>query len=418
MELPLKNVRITDITQVGAGPMAMSIFAHFGAEVIHVESLRRLDPSRISGGRLEGAASPGERPWNRSAGFNYTNVNKLGITLDLTTDDGRNLFKALIKISDAVAENFRPGVMERFGLGYEELREINPAIIMLSMPIFGSTGPESGYRGYGLGVEMISGMVNLTGYQGGHPMKSGIHHGDAVEAAHGASALLAALWYRSKTGTGQHIDCASNEANLCIIGEYILDFAMNGQERPRMGNRHHSMAPHGCYRCQGEDKWVTIAIASDREWQQFCGAIGHPDLAVDARFSTIVARKRNEDALDEIVSEWTAGFDPHTVTEILQVAGIAAGPVLDIREILDNPHLKERGFFQKVNHPEVGEVTCDLVRAKLSKTPGRVRIPAPCLGEHNKYVFQELLGLSDQEFAHLEEKGIIGSVPLGQRASK
>ena len=411
MELALQNIRVIDATQVAAGPVATGILAQFGAEVIHVESPKRLDITR-SQGLPASLQDPHAEPWNQGPVFNYVNANKLGITIDLTTSEGCELFKALTRISDVVVDNYRPGVMKGFGLGYEELSEVNPSIIVVSMPIFGSTGPEAQYRGYGIGVEMIAGATHLTGYQEGPPMKSGIHHGDAVEAAHAAAATLVALWYRRRTGKGQHIDSASNEANIGIVGEHILDFLMNDRVRPRMGNRHHSMAPHGCYRCQGEDKWLTIAVASDQEWQRLCDVMGCPDLTADARFSTAIARKINEDALDEIINRWTEPLDHYTAARVLQAAGIAAAPVLDTSEIVEDPHFKERGFVQTVVHKKAGEVPVEPVRVRLSKTPGSNRVAAPCFGEHNEYVFNVLLGMSAEEIASLEQKGIVGATPL------
>lgn len=411
MESILKSIRVVDVTQVAAGPIVTSTLARFGAEVIHVESLRRLDPSR-SPVIPHASGGPTDRPWNRAPVFNFLNANKLSATMDMTTDEGRDLFKALVRISDVVVENFRPGTMESFGCSYEELKEINPTIIVLSMPIFGSTGPEAKYRGYGLGVEMISGMANLTGYEGAPPMKSGIHHGDAVEAAHALGALLAALWYRRRTGRGQHIDSASSEANVCILGETMLGYSMNARAKPRMGNRHPFMAPHGSYSCHGDDRWVAIAVASDEEWQRLCGIMQSPELATDARFSSALARKENEDALDEIIGRWAAELEPWRVTDMLQSAGIAAGPVLDSREIFEDPHLNQRGFFQRVVHPEAGETICDPVRFKLLRTQSSIKTPAPCLGEHNQYVLRELLGIPESEIAVLEEKGIIGTVPI------
>jgi crotonobetainyl-CoA:carnitine CoA-transferase CaiB-like acyl-CoA transferase len=405
--LPLEGVRIVDLTHWGAGPLATSYLAEAGAEVIKVESPDHVDPIRY----IHYDPVPADRPWNQSSWFNFMNLNKLGITLDLTTETGSQLFLELVGKCDLVAENFRGGVMEKFGLGYDELRTVNPRIIMLSMPLYGATGPWRNYRGVGIGCEMIAGLVELSGYEDGPPMKSGIHHADAFEAAMAASAMLTALYHQRRTGKGQHIDSASTEAVTCCLGETLLGYAMNGRVPPRTGNRDPQFAPHGCYPCKGEDKWVTIAVFSDEEWTQLCRVLGQSDLAADERFRTAGARKQNEDALDELVGQWTEGHTHYEIANKLQAEGIAAGPVLNAAEILDDPQLAARDFFKKVAHPEAGEGIYNGVRARLSKTPCSIRRPAPCFGQHNGYVFGELLGLSEGEIAQLEKSGVIATAP-------
>jgi len=399
-----------------AGPMATRLLADMGAEVIKIESLQHIDPWRgppvitpeLAARLPEGTVA--ERPYNRSAGFNLQNRNKYGIALDLMTEPGKEVFKKLVKISDVVVENYSPRVMASLDLDYPVLKEINPEIIMMSLPALGGTGPDRDYIAFGQTIDCMSGMAYLTGYPGEEPMlQSGLSYGDPLSGMNAAFAILAALRYRRRTGRGVHIDLSQVEGLIAFNADAVMDYTMNGRVRERMGNRHTSAAPHGCYRCRGEDGWVAVAVASDAAWQRFCRAVGQPPWAEDERFADVPGRYRHQDELDRLVEAWTIQYDHYQVMHILQQADVPAGPVLDAKELVEEPHLNERGIFETVTHPEVGTHPYVGMYARFSKTPGSIRRPAPCLGEHNQFVLGEMLGLSPEEIAELEELGIIGT---------
>lgn len=421
INLPLEGVGIIDLSMWFAGPMASRLLADMGAEVIKIESLRHIDPWR-------GAVSAdiirerfpnrvvSDRPYDCSPGFNLQNRNKHGITLDLSNNRGRELFKGLVKIGDVVLENYSPRVMANFDLDYPVLKKVNPGIIMMSLPALGRSGPDKDCIAFGQTIDCLSGMAYLTGYIGEEPMlQSGLSYGDPLSGINAAFAIITALRYRRRSGKGLHIDLSQVEGLIAFNADAIMDYTMNGRVRERTGNRHRSMAPHGCYRCKGEDNWVVIAIPSDAVWRRFCQAIERPAWAEDSRFSDTPGRYRHQDELDRLIEEWTLKHDHYQVMRILQQADIPAGPVLDAEELVEEPHLNERGVFEMVTHPEAGTHPYIGRFAGFSKTPISIRRPAPCLGEHNRYVFGELLGLSQEEMAQLEEQGIIGTVPSAEQ---
>src|SRR3990172_4952839 len=302
MDGPLAGVRVADFTWVWAGPFCTMQLAHLGAEVVRVESARRVCLLRNLPPWLEG--KPGI---NRSGYFNQYNQGKRSITLDLSQPEAKEIAERLVAVSDVAAENFAGGVIDRLGLGYDALKRVKEDIIMISMSGYGQTGPESGYVSYGPAQVPLAGMSSLTGYAGWQPMHVGMSYGDPNAGRHAAFAVLAALLYRERTGRGQYID-------------------MNGSQPPRSGNRDPWMAPHGIFRCDGEDQWLSIACGSDDVWRSLCAAMGQPDLADDPRFRTLAGRKANEDALEALVEGRTSTQDPMAATELLQAAGVAAFP--------------------------------------------------------------------------------------------
>jgi len=415
--LPLAGVRVVDLTMWFAGPMASRLLADMGAEVIKIESLNHIDPWR---GPVKVDATlkhrfayiiESERPYNCSAGFNLQNRNKYGLTLDLGTPEGKDIFKRLVKISDIVLENYSPRVMRKLGLDYSVLKEINPQIIMMSLPALGTSGPERDYIAFGQTIDCMSGMAYLTGYIGEEPMlQSGLSYGDPLAGMNAAFACLCALRYRRRNQRGMHIELSQVEGVIAFNADAVMDYTMNGRIRGRMGNRDYFMAPHGCYRCRGEDRWVAIAIPSDSAWQSFCQIVKEPWIE-DERFSHCLGRYQHQDELDRLIEAWTLQYDHYKVMNVLQQVGIPAGPVLDAKELVEEPHLNQRGFFVTVTHREAGTHPYIGMYARFSKTPGSIRMPAPCLGEHNHYVLGQLLGMSQDEIAQLEEKGIIGRDP-------
>lgn len=416
--LPLEGTRIVDLSMWFAGPMGSRLLADMGAEVIKIESLKHMDPWRgpvkLSPEARERFPVPidAERPYNCSASFNLQNRNKLGITLDIDTPKGKELFKKLVNISDIVLENYSPRVMKKLKLDYDVLAELNPRIIMMSMPALGRTGPDKDYVAFGQTIDCMSGMAYRTGYEGEEPMlQSGLAYGDPLSGMNAAFACLSALHHRRKTGRGMHIELSQVEGLIAFNADAIMDYTMNGRIQERMGNRHPSMAPHGCYRCKGEDQWVAIAVPSDAAWQKFCEVTENPDWAMDERFTDMLKRYKHQKELDELINSWTKDRDHHEIMHILQKAQIPAGPVLNAKELLEDPHLNDREYFEILEHPEAGSYPYVGMYAKLSKTPGSLRKPAPCLGEHNQHVYGDLLGLSKEEILQLEKEGIIGTEP-------
>lgn len=398
----LEGVRVLDFTQIWSGPYCTLLMAMYGAEVIKVESVKRPDRTRLFSvllaRRYEGS--------DTSPLYNTLNLNKLDITLNLAHPKAANLAREIAKISDVVVENFRPGVMARLGLDYETLRATNPKLIYLSSSSRGSTGPEWDYGGLAYMFAALGGVSYITGYADGLPSKTS-GRTDLLVGMTSVFAILSALIYRTETGKGQYIDLSSSEAMTALIGDVFMDYAMNGRNQMRQGNRDAAMAPHNCYRCVGEDKWISIAVSSDREWQALCDAMKNPDLAGDERFSGAYARKENEIELDRIIGEWTAKLTPSQAMEILQNAGVAAAPSMSSEDIFSNNHLRERGAFVDIDHPNMGRQTLVGAPWKLTADQNARLRHAPLFGQHNRYAFEELLGLSPHQVEELKREEVI-----------
>lgn len=400
--LPLSGVRISDFTWVWAGPFATLQLAHLGAEVIRIETQQRICVTR----RIPPFAE-GQGGVNRSGYYNQYNQGKQSVTLNLKMPEALDIAKQLVATSDVVAENFASGVMDKMGLGYEVLRQIKPDIIMISMSGYGAVGPESPYVSYGPAQAPLSGLSSLTGFPGFPPMHVGFSYGDPNGGLHGAFAVLAALMHRARTGEGQYIDLSQWETSIAIIGEGMMAQVMNGETPPRIGNRDPLMAPHGLFRCQGEDRWVSIVVANEEEWHRFCQGIGRPALANDPQFATVTQRKANEEALETLIAEWTSTLTAEEVTRRLQAVGVAAFPAMMNKELADDPHLHSRGFFVEQPHPEVGVRRHAGVPWVFSDTPCPVRRPAPCLGQDTEEVMQRVLGYSAEDVAALKARGVL-----------
>jgi benzylsuccinate CoA-transferase BbsF subunit len=385
----LTGIRIVDVTRIYAGPRATYLLAAMGAECIKVESKMNPDLLRL-GGTVLGT------PKAASMAFAALNLGKLSVTINLKHPKGVEIFKQLVHISDVVIDNSAPGTMDKFGLGYKDLKEVNPAIIMLSMSSHGAFGPERDY---------LSGMSSLAGYPDGPPeeIRSGA---DIRTGTWGALAVLAALNYRQRTGKGQFIDLSARECLSCQIGESIMEYAMNNTMPSRNANGDDVMAPHNCYPCKGEDKWISIAIASDEEWNNFCNAIGNPEWSRNEKFSNQDNRWQNQEELDKLIAEWTAKHTHYEVMEILQGAGVAAVPSFSNEDLWQDRHSRERDLFKEVMDPEMGRQVVLNLPWKLSASPSSIA-RAPILGEHNRYVFRELLGIPEEEFFKLKEEEVI-----------
>ena len=405
--LPLNGVRVLDLTMAWAGPYATRLLADMGAEVIKIEAVGNWDLLRS----MTGQPPTVDRVWDKSPIFNHINRNKYGCVLDLSMPRGLDLFLRLVEISDVVIENFRADVMENLGLTPEVLLETNRQVIVVSMPGHGKSGPERDFIVYGTTAEQLAGLCHLTGYPGGPPQKTGISYGDPINGIAAAGAVALGLWHRRRSGRGQYIEVAQRENLINLIGEYIVGYSMHQREPPRRGNRHSSMAPHGCYPCLGDDQWLTIACETDPQFAALCAVMGRPELAADPRFADVVSRYRNQDALDEAIGVWTRGQTKEEAAEALQAAGVPAAPVLSVPEVFADPHLRARSFYETVAHSVAGTWEIEGPHWRMSESPAHIRLPAPAFGEHNDYVFRELLGLLDEEIAGLEAAGVTGRIP-------
>ena len=420
LRLPLKNYRILDLSRIWAGPYCTKLMADMGAEVIKLESLSVYDSHRGPVNPAPGIAAypdsdPGEQPWNRNGWFNCLHMNKYGVSLELTGDEGRRVFDQLVSISDVLIENFRQGSLARLGYDYETLRRLRPDLIYVSMPAFGNNGPWQKYVAYGIGQEQLSGMAHMTGYRDEGPMKSGINHGDPITGAHAAGVVLAALRRRRRTGKGMFIDVSQQESAVSLIGGEVLAYQVGGEEPERMGNHSPHFAPHNAYQCAGEDRWVTIAVSNDAQWRSLAEVISGPELAAEQDFATGADRLQRQDRLDRLISEWAADKGPYEISHLLQQVGVPASPVMRGPDLLEDPHYQARGTFVEVDHKQVGPKMYPGIPFKMSATPGEVRWAAPALGQHNRLVYGEVLGMTGDEIDRLEERGVIGTKPTGSR---
>ena len=331
----LAGIRVVDLTTMWAGPYCTRLLGDLGAEVIKIEAPARPDGTR---------SNPGY--------FNWLNRDKLCVTLDLNSAQGKDAFCSLVAASDVVVENFSPRGMGNLGLDYAALRTVAPEVMMLSMPAYGSSGPYRNYVAYGPGIEAMSERAWLTGYDNGDPMLAGSAYADPIAGLHGAVAVLAALRHRRRIGRGQRIDLSQRESLSQLLGEVFVAAGASGDVPARTGNRHPTMAPHGCYRCAGEDKWVAIAVEDDAAWLRLCEVMEQPLLGVDPRYATVEARQAHEGEIDPVVEAWTRQRGHLEAMRILQQAGVTAGAVLDGGGLSGDRHLAARGFFVHVPDAE------------------------------------------------------------------
>ncbi|HVA41718.1 MAG TPA: CoA transferase, partial [Candidatus Binataceae bacterium] len=400
---PLDGIRIADFTWVWAGPYCTMQLAHLGADVIRIETRTRPCVTRLL------PPWPDMKPGglNRSGYFNQYSQGKRSITLNFKDPAAHEAARRLIAKSDVVVNNFAHGVIDKMGFGYDAVRKIKSDIIMISLTGYGDTGPFRDYIAYGPAQVPLSGLSALTGYRGWPPMHAGFSYADPNGGVHGAFAIMAALFHRAKTGEGQYIDMSQWECAMGVLAEGILEYTMNGREPERIGNEDPLMAPHGIYRCLDRpeqvmgvtiDQFVAIAVADDREFARFAEAIGRPQLATDAKFATLAARKANEQELNRVIEEWTSSRAAVEVAQMLQAAGIAAAVVADNKFLAEeDPHLRERNYFVYKEHPEVGTLQHCGMPWKMSRTETSVRSAAPCIGQHTDEVLTQVLGYSSDE---------------------
>lgn len=409
---PLIGIRVLDITHGVAGPSTTQLMGDLGAEIIKIEPTQgRMQPYSpwilVLQGKTEDVPH-----YNRSPYVNEMYRSKLDCTIDLHIESGRQLFLDLARISDVVVENFSSRVMKQFDLEYATLRTVNPTIIMVSLPAFGREGPWRDKLSWGPGINASSGFAWLTGYMGGSPMKAGNYYADFSGGLHAAFAAVLALRYRQKTGQGQLVEAPLREAEMALLGEAFIGISMGQEPMKQLGNRDPFMAPHGCYPCQGQDRWVAIAVRTEDEWTKLCHIMEHHGLLDDQRFRQPTARWMHQNELDKYIADWTSARDQYEVMRKLQSASIPCGAVLDCAQLVQDPHVRARQAYLTLRDPDLGDVIARRQALRFSRSLVGPERPGPRYAEHNAWVFGDLLGLTQKQQGQLEEEGVTCRVPL------
>ena len=412
---PLAGVRVVECGEAYAVPHLTRLLADMGADVIKVESCSRPDVVRVWPFPDN---VPGEVFWNRGGVFNEPNRNKRAITLDLRTTDGVALFKRLIATADVFCENYTPRVMAQLGLAHADLVAVKPDLIMLSSTGYGHGGPWRDYTAWGFTIEPTAGICHLVGRAEGPPIRTGIAYVDMPAAAVGAVAVLAALHARDRSGEGRWIDLSQYEVGAAFIAEALVAAAFGGPTPTRLGNRHRGHAPQDTYRCAGGDRWVGLTVRDDADLAALARVLDAPQLLTDPRFATAESRREHAVALDARISAWTAERSAEDAVAALRSAGLPAAVAMSVRDLLLDTHLRARGYWETAtHHPDCGDLGTRVypgMAVRLHGTPGRIRRPAPMLGEHSREVLCEL-GAGDAERARLEAAGVIGTRPVQAR---
>jgi crotonobetainyl-CoA:carnitine CoA-transferase CaiB-like acyl-CoA transferase len=423
---PLEGVRVLAQGLVWAGPFATVILADLGAEVIEIESIQHLNPTRTQLRHVPdvvmqsalGATyvnrDPSEGFWDRVVAFNYGKRGCLSATFDLASERGHELFLELVKQADVFLENNAANVVENLGIGWEVLHAANPQLIMVRFPGFGITGPYAHYKGYGLQMEGVAGHTMVRGYPGSDPSTTPMSlHGDPNAGSHVAWAVQAALLGRERTGQGQLIELSQSEAVLHHIAYDVLSYEFNGREGGQRGNDHPAFAPYGVFPCAGEDRWIAIACTSDAAFAALMGALDAAQWADDEQYATTIARLRHRTAVNELVADRTRHYVAEELARTLQASGVAAAALAHQQEMATDEHLTARNYFTPITHPAAGTHLYPGPLGKLQHTAdGPPFRPAPTLGQHNEYVYKEVMGLSDEEYQKLVDDQLIGTVYL------
>ena len=411
---PLSGLRVLDLTRVWAGPIAGRLLGDLGAEVIHIESPWNRGPQEVADDlpeltHLFPDNELGERHWNRNGGFNKLARNKKGISLDLSTSRGQQLFRGLIGEADAILENYSPRVFPQWGLDWESLQHVNPSIIHTSMPGYGATGPGANRVALGPVIEAATGMTMMAGYADGIPFRSGVAWPDPVSGMSAVAGTLVGLWRRmSSGGDAQRVETAMIESMGTFAGDELLSAQVVGQPPPRRGNREPGVAPQGVYRCFGDDRWIAISVTSDDEWRSLCQVAALPDEWNDWE---LWEREARHDEIDVALHIWTRSISPMDATMRLQAAGVIAAGLADARDLLESEHLASRAFWAEVGGVDMGVLRYPGCPIRLSETPVTYRRGAPGLGEHNAEVLSELLDMTEAEIRELLAEGVIADRP-------
>lgn len=397
------GVKVVDFGWALAGPLTLKYLADYGATVVNIESFQRPDLLRTSTPFKNGIAGV-----DRAGYFAYFAANKYSLSLDLNKSRSLDIARKLVAWADIVADSHRPGVMEHWELGYEELVRIKPDIIMIRNSNQGLTGPAASHPGLGNHINGLAGIVNLVGLSDREPISLMVAYTDYLVPHFAAAALISALDFRRKTGKGQLLDISQFEVGLQLLAPHLVNYSVNGIEEEAKGNSCDYAAPHGAYRCKGEDRWCAISVFTDAEWQAFCKTIGEPVWLKDPKFGTVISRKEHEEQLNQLIEQWTSQHEAEEVMRLLQEAGVAAGIIKNAEDLYNDAQLKERECFWVEEHREIGKFSHLGQPSRLSLTPAKLYQPAPCLGEHTEFVCCELLGMSEDEFDECLVEGIFG----------
>ena len=403
VEKPLAGIRVLDMTWAWAGPFCSMNLAHLGAEVIRIESAERPDLYRrlplFPVGVEEGLRL------NQSGMFNQWNQGKFSTVINLRDPEGIALVKDMVRKADVLVQNFATGVMQRLGLDYDALRDINPDLVMASISGYGQSGPYKEYMGYGPAMPPLTGLSHATGYEGGEAEELGLSMPNPTSGITAAYGIVAALLEREKKGHGAHLDVSLWEATASLNVEAWMDYQVYGEIPERQGNRSKYMAPHGVFRCHGEDRWIAISCRNDADW----AALKIMLAMEEDDFDTLDQRKAREDELDQLISQWCADQDRWQLCRKLQAANIPAFPTFTTEDVFNDPHFQARGFIECLPHPEVGKRAHTGIPWRHSKRPNGVERPAPCIDADTDRVLQELLGLDDAALIDLRERKVIGA---------
>lgn len=401
---PLSGVRVADFTWIGAGSFTTKLLADFGADVIKIESATRLDTLR------DGAPfKDGIRGVNRSGYFADRNSSKRSVTIDMKQPEGQALARKLIARSDVVANNFTPGTMEKFGLGYDAARAIREDIVYISMSMQGSSGPEYKYLGYGLTIGALTGMQYLSGLPDRQPAGTGTNFPDHIpNPCHAAFAILAALRHRKRTGQGQMIDMAQTEPTISVLGPAVMQWTANGDVPNRRGNQHVAGVPHGVYPCAGDDRWIAISAIGPAAWTGLLQVLGLNSMAADERLQHVNARWERRAEINQAIADAAKLWDAEKLMTALQEVGVAAGVVRDAAGIVTHdPQLQARGHWVSLQHPEMGKSIYNAPAFRMSGVETGPYSPAPLLGEHTEEVCRDVLGMRPGDIAALVESGVL-----------
>ena len=396
MSGPLTGSRVLDLTRYQAGPVCSLLLADMGAEVIKIEDLYGEDGRR--GGHVPG-------PYGESLYFQTHNRNKRGAVLNLRESEGKNVFRELVSISDAVVENFRPGVMAKLGIDYRSMQRVNPTIVMTSISGFGQYGPYAKRGAHDMILHAMAGTMSLNGWPDKPPVRVGVSMADYSGGIFGAMATSAALYRRAVTGEGQHVDVAMYDAMLFQLDWHPMKYTLDHILPKRTGNRFPDVGANGAYQCK--DGMVYFACSGDVRWTRLCQMMGHLEYAEDPRFRTNPQRWKNHDEVDRIIESWTHTRSVYEVAQLAEEHKVPCGPVMEMPQVLQDPQVKARRMFEEIEHPIAGKLVYPGVVPKFSRTPGGIERAAPLLGEHNQYVYAEMLGYSDNRVEELEQGEVI-----------
>ncbi|WER48148.1 CoA transferase [Cupriavidus sp. WKF15] len=413
-ELPLQGIRVVDLTMGWAGPLASRTLADFGAEIIKVESTGYPDWWRGANFTEEFYR---DRLYEKNSNFHLMNRNKFGITLDLTRPEGKQLLLDVVARADAVIENYSAEVLPKLGLDYEALRAVNERLVMVSMPAFGLGNAWSNTRAYGGTLEQASGLPLHTGHPDGPPAMTSYAYGDPVGGLNAGAAMLLALYVQQATGKGRHLNLSQVEAMLPMAAPFIIEQSVCGTVAPRRGNRHPVNVPHGCFRCAGDDAWIVLT-ATDAEWRGLCRAIGREDLGAEPQLAHATGRRAQQERIEAAIASWSAGLDAEDAMRLLQRAGVAAGVVRPMSQVLQDAHLRARGFWRELDRDHSGPYTASTPWFRTSRDAMPIRSASPTLGEHTEDVLARVLGLSAARIAELERMGITGKTAQPKSSGK